>query len=377
MKELPAISVIIPLYNAEKYVGECLESLLAQTFPNFEVIVVDDCSTDASVEVVKNYAPKFNGRLRIAHMNKNSGGAGFPRNKGINLARGEYIYCMDADDAITPTALEEMWSLAKDFDADVVACEKFYSVNDNDNPKIKLIVGRKSETIIEPTLITENIAERINLFQQSHFIFSAVLKLIRREFFIENEIKFPDCFAEDVVVTIFLLCCAKRYVVAPNTFYYYRQHESSTLHSQYELSQRFHRQIKALKTGFRYIDEFLNDREFFWQRPDLKYILFESFAREMLNYLIKFYRQVPIFDLDNLLREEFRDGNNLALTAFIFSMMNVYRLQLLDNLSRLSDLEKIEQQYKTYISELEKFAVQSQRRLVELETEISRLKSKE
>ena len=66
--EFPAISVIVPLYNVEKYVGECLDSLLAQTFKNFEIIIVDDCSTDNSVDVVNEYAPKFDGRLILVHM---------------------------------------------------------------------------------------------------------------------------------------------------------------------------------------------------------------------------------------------------------------------------------------------------------------------
>ena len=64
--EIPAISVIIPMYNVEKYVGACLDSLLAQTFQDFEVIVVNDCSTDNSAAVVESYIPKFNGRLTLS-----------------------------------------------------------------------------------------------------------------------------------------------------------------------------------------------------------------------------------------------------------------------------------------------------------------------
>ena len=97
----PAISVIIPMYNAEEYVGECLDSLLAQTFQDFEVIVVDDCSADKCFELVEGYSPKFKGRLRLEKTEKNSGGGGYvPRNIGMSLARGEYVYFMDADDYI-------------------------------------------------------------------------------------------------------------------------------------------------------------------------------------------------------------------------------------------------------------------------------------
>ena len=102
----PAVSVIIPLYNAERYISECLDSVLNQTFDNYEVIVVDDCSTDNSVAIVESYAEKFGGRLILSRMDKNSGSGGLPRNKGIMLSRGEYIQFLDADDMLTNTALE-------------------------------------------------------------------------------------------------------------------------------------------------------------------------------------------------------------------------------------------------------------------------------
>ncbi|MBR1807751.1 MAG: glycosyltransferase family 2 protein [Selenomonadaceae bacterium] len=120
----------MPLYNVEKYVGECLDSILAQTLQDFEVIVVDDCSTDSSVAVVESYMSKFDGRLKLTRMKKNSGGAGLPRNKGIEFSCGEYLAFVDPDDTITPTAFEELYTLAKNFDADVVHCEKWYQLPD-------------------------------------------------------------------------------------------------------------------------------------------------------------------------------------------------------------------------------------------------------
>ena len=69
----PAVSVVIPMYNVEKYVRDCLDSLLAQTLKNFEVIVVDDCSTDSSPAIVQSYAEKFGGRLKLVHMKKKHG----------------------------------------------------------------------------------------------------------------------------------------------------------------------------------------------------------------------------------------------------------------------------------------------------------------
>ena len=84
----PAVSVIIPMYNAENYIGECLDSLLGQTFQNFELIVVDDCSTDSSCEIVESYIPKFDGRLKLYHTEKNTGSGLIARNIGLDYASG-------------------------------------------------------------------------------------------------------------------------------------------------------------------------------------------------------------------------------------------------------------------------------------------------
>ena len=198
--ELPAISVVIPMYNAEKYVGECLDSLLAQTFQDFEVIVVNDCSTDNSVAVVESYAEKFGGRLKIARTKKNSGCGGIPRNIGMTLSRGEYISFLDADDTITPTAFEELYSVAKKFDADVVACEKYYPVPekrwyDSEFRKtIKPVGARKNSFVTEPTLLTNNFFERVQGLSQTDFLWSLWSKLIRRDFIFENDFIFANMF---------------------------------------------------------------------------------------------------------------------------------------------------------------------------------------
>ena len=118
------------MYNVEKYIGECLNSILAQTFADYEVIVVDDCSTDKSCDIVESYLPKFNSggveKLQLIRSKENSGGAGIPRNIGIRYSCGKYLFITDSDDAITETALEELYTSAKKFDADIVHCEKWY-----------------------------------------------------------------------------------------------------------------------------------------------------------------------------------------------------------------------------------------------------------
>ena len=367
----PAISVIIPLYNAEKYIGECLDSILAQTFQNFEVIVVDDCSTDSSCAVVESYAEKFGGRLRLVHMNENSGGAGFPRNKGMELSCGEYMAFIDPDDTITPKAFEELYMTAKNFNADVVHCEKWYQLSDefyNNAEHRKNLKPYSWPTmekifITQPTLLTDNLEKRAIDFSKQWLTWSVCLQLVRRDFILENEINFANVFAEDLLFTICEICCAERYVVIPNIFYLYRLRENSAVRETFDVNKLIQKHSSALKNGINYLDSFFNEHTLFFNKIDLKYTFFKMFVFLILGHLYKVYAQVPAHALDELLRKEFSDGDNTALITFIFSTMNIQRLQL------------IQAQQQT--QKFNQFAAQAQRRIVELEAEVNRLKNKE
>ena len=99
-EEVPAVSVIIPIYNAEKYIEQCLKSLLNQTLKNFEVIVIDDCSTDNSAKIVEKFMDlqDWQERFSFAQISPNTGRPGIPRNIAIKHAKGKYIYFLDSDD---------------------------------------------------------------------------------------------------------------------------------------------------------------------------------------------------------------------------------------------------------------------------------------
>ena len=324
-----------------------MDSILAQTFKNFEVIVVDDCSTDNSAAIVESYVEKFGGRLRLTKTSKNSGGAGFPRNKGIEFSRGEFIFFVDPDDTITPSALEELHALAKNFDADVVHCEKYYEIPDafyNDTEYLKKIKPRswpagENVFVTNPTLLTKNLEERILNFSKRWLDGSVCLQFVRRDFILDNEIKFGDFHTEDMIFTLCEICCANNYLVTPNVIYRYRKRENSATSIRLDVSQALHRYIKSLKCGIKYLDEFLIGHEIFSSRPDLKYVLFDTFANEMFNHLSIVYAQIPAPAFDEILRKEFPNGDNTALTTFIFSAMNIYRLQTIQAQQRIVALE--------------------------------------
>lgn len=379
---LPAISVIVPLYNAQKYLADCLNSLLAQTFTDFELIVVDDCSTDNSVAIVKSYAARFGGRLKLTRTKENSGHASVPRNKGVDISRGEYIYFIDPDDAVTPTALEELYTAAKSFDADVVHCEKYYTVPDefwNDAEFLRNIKPyswpmEEKRFITRPTLLTDDLEQRVTEFGEKWLQWVVWNQLIHRELLIENDIRFVSIFSEDLIFNMCELCCAKRYVVLPNVIYFYRWHEGSKIWEKLDVPNTFHKYVATLKYGMQYLDEFLSEQPFFAGRADLKYAMFNVVADVILERLDQLYVQNPAYMFDEFLQKELADQSP-APAAFNFNAMNFYRLKLkAANFQIQQRTSESERQDKAYIAELEKFIGQSQKYIAELENEVRRLK---
>ena len=359
-----AVSIIIPLFNAEKYIGDCFDSILAQTFQNFEVIVVDDCSTDKSCAIVDSYRERFNGRIKLVHTRKNSGSATAPRNLGIAYSRGEYLYFMDNDDVIMPTALEELYTLAKNFDADVVQCEKNYGAPTEIIHDLEQIKKTKPSTypagdkifITKPTLLSEDLAKRAADFAKKWLTWSIWLQLIRRDFVIENQLRFVGVALDDMLFTICEICSAKRYLVVPNLIYVHRSRDDSLLWQDNDKAEKFLlSRMKMLKEGIGYLDKYLDEREAFAGRPDLKYALFNILVQDILGHLTSVYSKIPAHELDELLRRELADGDNLALNSFIFSVLNVQFLQMF----------RSQQQFQH-------FAAQAQQRIMTLENELKR-----
>ena len=124
MSDAPKVSVVVPMYNAERFINFCVTSILQQTFENFEVILVDDCSTDKTLDIVKKFD---DARIKILRTKKNSGYPGAVRNVGLNAATGKYIFFMDHDDSILPNAFEVLVDVAEKNNADAVNTTTWYA----------------------------------------------------------------------------------------------------------------------------------------------------------------------------------------------------------------------------------------------------------
>ncbi|MBQ4404063.1 MAG: glycosyltransferase family 2 protein, partial [Selenomonadaceae bacterium] len=234
-EKIPLVSVIIPMYNSAKFIPQTLESLLYQTLKDFEVIVIDDCSIDNSVEVVKSYAPKFESmgvKLNIIKLPKNTATPGLPRNIGVQVACGKYIAFLDSDDFFTQTALEELTTLAEEFQADVVHTDTFFMLFDD---KDLVVCNRqKLPVLAAPTFETTDLAQRIVNWIKRGYNWESVTMFCKRLFLVGNQIQFPQLLNnEDMVFSFAILCSAEKFLRVPNVTYIYRQREDSVSQRKY------------------------------------------------------------------------------------------------------------------------------------------------
>lgn len=325
-----AVSVIISLYNYGKYVGECLDSLLEQTFQDFEIIVVDDCSTDNGVEVVESYAPKFNGRLKLTRTEKNSGGGGLPRNLGLSLANGEYVFFMDADDALVPTALEEMHALAKEYYADVVYCEKYFTSEGvgqefKDNVRIADIKCQKPPFAKEVTLEIRDMIARINRAVKFNYWVTAWLRFVRRDFLIENDIKFLSLIgSNDVGWSYQVLFCSRRLLRVPNAYYIRRVHDESVSFRKREVPEHVHKWMDRTIRSLRYMSDFMEKIEFFRENPKFRHKVLSHFVDSDFACIVEECKDLEPFEVAEIFRQKFGDylGEHDVLVSLLCANVN-------------------------------------------------------
>lgn len=362
-KAIPAISIVIPMYNTEKFVGACLDSILAQTFGDYEVIVVDDCSTDNSAAIIENYAKRFargGVEFNLIRQQINSGGAAVPRNIGMKLSRGKYLMFIDSDDVITKTALREFYNAAEDFDADVVACEKWYQTPMNgdiaDTNSLTIIGPPAIKRISAATVVDDDMIKRVTELYQLQFSWSSCMKLIRRDFLFGNNFEIPNISGgEDTVFTCCLICSGARYVRVPNVTYIYRIHNASSQHSATTIKNLVHKWTVSLIRGFQYLDKFLSEREFFRQHPDIRYMALDCVVREFTGHLLGIYSQFPAYQLDDLIRAEIEQiGSTPALASFIFNRMNLFDLNFTRQNQANAKLRQQIQELQAQIQQLQK-----------------------
>ena len=209
---MPKVSVIVPVYNVEKYVEKCIKSLVDQTLQEIEIIAVDDGSKDDSKNIIDKYIKKYPDKVKYLY--KENGGLSSARNFGIPYANGEYIAFLDSDDYVEPTMYEEMYNLAKKEDADMVECDFIWEYPNKQKYDYGVVYNGKKEAIEKARVVAWN-------------------KLIKREIIESEKIEFPFGLRyEDVEFFYKLVPSLNKISFMKKYFIHYVQRENSIANTQ-------------------------------------------------------------------------------------------------------------------------------------------------
>lgn len=269
------ISIVVPVYNAEKELQRCVDSIFRQSFSDWELLLIDDGSSDSSPALCDRLAQR-DPRIRVYH--KENGGVSSARNLGICEAQGTYLVFADSDDTLFPDALETLHRKAQETDADYLVCGFTYLVEQNgkcvDNFPEKAFCGGGKE-YLEERFLSDFRRELFN---------PPWNKLIRRELLLKNDIRFRKEFAicEDMAFSMQVMEKCTGICVIPETLYCYHYKEADNL------VNRFHENYYEALLYFR--DRALQCFRTLHAKPELYEEINDYFVGKSLMFLHKIYR---------------------------------------------------------------------------------------
>lgn len=264
------ISVIVPVYNVEEYLRRCVDSILSQTYVDFEMILVNDGSRDSSGRICDDYA-ELDSRIRVIH--KANGGIGSARNAGLEIAKGEYISFLDSDDWIEPDFFEVLLNLLLKYDADI---SQVFFIQETRTKQDRdfAVVRKKDAQVYDGRDVMGNLFGRLTGFRTT-VVWN---KLYRRELF--DGVRIPENMVfEDEACIHEILYRARRMVVNDSTLYHYTWRDNSLSHQAQPL--KYLDLVKAGEMRLR----------FFAERQEEEYYLeaLNRYAKELLRTGQVFY----------------------------------------------------------------------------------------
>lgn len=219
--KLPKVSILVPCCNVEKFVSQCLDSIIAQTLKDIEIICINDGSKDSTPEILKQYASKDR---RIQLIDKPNSGYGDSMNKGLSVARGEYIGIVESDDYIEPDMFESLYNTAKKFGADIVKSSFWlYWAERAENQFYECLPIDECNKVLVPSNYKDG-----RLFRLKPSIWSAIYS---RSFLIDNNISFlptPGASYQDTSFTFKAFSLCKKFVMIHDAFLHYRQDNANS-----------------------------------------------------------------------------------------------------------------------------------------------------
>lgn len=246
MGECPFFSIILPVYNVEKYLGECLDSIYRQSFKDFEIIAVNDGSTDGSLSILKKYKFRYGKMKIVSQYNKGLSGA---RNEAFNHVNGEWILFMDSDDAWVDDALEVIHSKCSwGKDMVIFGCKRLYDVFKKED----YLIEEKNSVSYTEMSGKEMFSYRIDSKRYGNEVW---LYALLRDFYKKNKFRFIEkIYYEDVLFTIDCHMSAKDVVYIDKDIYLYRQRKGSI-----SLSGNNERCINSYEIILRRMKEYIQD----------------------------------------------------------------------------------------------------------------------
>lgn len=224
----PEVSVIIPTYNSQAYIAQAIESVLEQTFKNWEIILVDDASTDSTLAIARSFSDS---RIKIIS-NQDNRGVSYSRNRGLEIAQGEWIALLDSDDWYAPQRLAKLLLAAKQTNADLIA-DDLYLIRDHHLQPWSTLLQEKEQTIATfqtidaIALLKSDRPNPINA--KRNWSLGYTKPLLRREFLLQHHIKYNETIHVGEDFILYLECLSKqaRFILLPQAYYYYRTREAS------------------------------------------------------------------------------------------------------------------------------------------------------
>lgn len=295
----PLVSIIVPTYNVEKYIKECMDSLLAQTYENTEIIVFDDGSTDNTVSVMKRYADSI--KLIENETNK---GQGARRNQGLEIASGKYIYFMDADDWLEKEAISELVKQAEITEAEIVRFNgtAFYEENQS---QIKEGQYDFSHTLTHKEVYT---GEEALIKNRKAFSPSPCLYLTKKELIDRHNLLFiEDALHEDEYFTTLLFARAQKMTYLNEDYYHRRYRTASTMTEETENHKL--KSFDSYLKVFKVLEEEL-------QKPDYSNSQKQFIKRQLLSI----YNGLIQSDVQTGMKKQLKDLEAITLKDKVFLM---------------------------------------------------------
>lgn len=286
------VSIIVPVYNTEKYLDECLKSIICQTYSNLEIILINDGSTDSSLSICQKYA-KIDKRIIVIDQNNN--GVSFSRNKGLEMAKGDYISFIDSDDVVLKNFIEEMVKAIDGFDMSLCGFSEYYK-----NKK-------KSHNLVKEEMTSQDCISKIFL-NDSYGGYSCT-KMFKNDIIKKNKLKFDINInmQEDKMFIIEYLRRTKKVNVIDKNLYLYRMRRTSAvwnMDKRKKESQETSFSImfdlcsgnETIETAIKYdfVIELLKSKSF--DNENEKHVRYLS---DLLNGRISFRERIKILILEN------------------------------------------------------------------------------